>query len=75
LSKDRTGLVLNGSLADKVANSLEEIDEKTIFGQGFGLIVDIEVGPDGYMYILSHYNNLGEGSIFRIVPSVVKGQK
>jgi glucose/arabinose dehydrogenase len=72
LSKDRTSLMLNGSLADKVANSLEEIDEGKIFGQGFGLIVDIEVGPDGNLYVLSHYNNLGEGSIFRIVPSMVK---
>ena len=72
MSKDRTSLMLNGSLADKVANSLEEIDEKTIFGQGFGLIVDIEVGPDGNLYVLSHYNNLGEGSIFRIVPSMAK---
>ena len=62
--------MLNGSLADKVANSLEEIDEKTFFGQGFGLIVDIEVGPDGNLYVLSHFNKLGEGSIFRIVPSM-----
>jgi aldose sugar dehydrogenase len=70
LSKDRASLMLNGSLADKVANSLDEIDEKTIFGQGFGLIVDIEVGPDGNLYVLSHYNNIGEGSLFRIVPSM-----
>ena len=24
-----------------------------LFGQGFGGITDIEVGPDGYLYILS----------------------
>ena len=24
------------------------------FGQGFGGITDIKVGPDGYLYVLSH---------------------
>src|SRR5215207_1901483 len=70
LSKDRTNLALNGSLADRVANTPEEIDTNTLFGQGFGPVVDIEVGPDGYLYVLS-YNSLIEGTIFRIAPSTV----
>ncbi|HEX5978797.1 MAG TPA: hypothetical protein VFY68_16055, partial [Nitrososphaeraceae archaeon] len=38
---------------------------KALFGKGFGAITDIEVGPDGYLYIVS----IGLGEIFRIVPS------
>ena len=66
LNKDRTELVLTGKLSDKVANSSEEIDESDIvFGQGFGGITDIEVGPyDGYLYVVSSK----EGKIFRISP-------
>jgi len=66
LNKDRTELVLTGKLSDKVANSSEEIDESDIvFGQGFGGITDIEVGPyDGNLYVVSSK----EGKIFRIGP-------
>ena len=67
LNKDRTELVLTGKLSDKVANSSAEIDESDIvFGQGFGGITDIEVGPyDGYLYVVSSK----EGKIFRIGPT------
>ena len=34
-----------------------------IFGQGFGGITDLQVGPDGYLYVLSY-----TGSLFRILP-------
>jgi len=66
LNKDRTELVLTGKLSDKVADSSEEIYESDIvFGQGFGGITDIEVGPyDGYLYVVSSK----EGKIFRIGP-------
>ena len=63
LNKDRTELVLQGPLADKLADSDNE-NEEIIFGQGFGAITDIEVGPDGYLYIVSY----GQDKIFRIVP-------
>jgi aldose sugar dehydrogenase len=52
LNKKRTGLSLNASLDDKVANNKEEL-KQVIFGQGFGAITDIEVGPDGYLYVIS----------------------
>ncbi|HKG87778.1 MAG TPA: PQQ-dependent sugar dehydrogenase [Nitrososphaeraceae archaeon] len=61
LNEDRTQLELKGPLSDKVVNSLEELDQ-TIFGKGFPTIVDIEVSPDGYLYILTY-----GGSIYRIV--------
>ena len=56
LNKKRTGLVLNGSLADKVANNPNELQKGgIIFGKRFGGITDIQVGPDGYLYVLSLY--------------------
>jgi glucose/arabinose dehydrogenase len=70
LSKDRTNLALNGSLADRVANTPEETGRNIMFGQGFGPVVDIEVGPDGHLYVLSYYNSLVEGTIFKISPNV-----
>ena len=51
LNEDRTELVLEGSLADKVANADDE-NQGIIFGYGFGAITDIEVGPDGYLSIV-----------------------
>ena len=65
LNEDRTELVLEGPLADKIANTPEEMQE-TIFGEGFGGITDLEVGPDGYLYVVS----IGQGAIYRIVPGV-----
>jgi glucose/arabinose dehydrogenase len=63
LNKDRTQLFLEGPLADKVANADGE-NEGIIFGQGFGAITDIEVGPDDYLYIVGI-----QGTIYRIVPN------
>src|SRR5215208_4321432 len=68
LNEDRTELVLEGPLADKIANTPEEMQE-TIFGEGFGGITDLEVGPDGYLYVVS----IGQGAIYRIVPGVSGG--
>ena len=59
----RDGLVLDGSLSDKVANDAGEASS-TVFGTGFGGITDIKTGPDGNLYLLSY----GNGSIYRIIP-------
>ena len=56
--------MLNGSLSDKIANSTQEIND-VIFGKGFGGITDVEVGHDGYLYVVSY----GHGSIYRIIPN------
>jgi glucose/arabinose dehydrogenase len=66
LNEDRTGLLLDGPLADKVANTPQELQQGgVILGQGFGVITDMRVGPDdGYLYILTL-----QGSLYRIVPS------
>src|SRR6266487_4697164 len=62
LNQNRDGLVLNGAVADKVANSLDELNS-VIFGKGFGTITDLQVGPDGYLYVLTF-----GGILYRIVP-------
>jgi aldose sugar dehydrogenase len=65
LTGNRTNLILNGLLADKLSNNSTE-NQDIIFGEGFGGISDLEVGTyDGYLYVIS----LGHGSIYRIVPN------
>jgi glucose/arabinose dehydrogenase len=63
LNKNRTELLLNGVLQDKIANERSEL-AGILFGQGFdGGITDLEVSPyDGYLYMLT-----AAGSIYRIV--------
>jgi len=45
-------LELEKPLEDKIANTIGEMKD-TIFANGFGRITDLEIGPDGYMYVLS----------------------
>ena len=61
LNSERNGLQLNGTLADRVANSDPELQE-TIFAEGFGVPTDLEIGPDGMLYISS----LRDGAVYRI---------
>jgi aldose sugar dehydrogenase len=70
LSKDRTELAFpDGPLEDKIADTdkelLEENEEASlVFAKGFGIISDIQVGQDGYLYILT----FDRGSMYRILP-------
>jgi glucose/arabinose dehydrogenase len=78
LNNARNGLELTGSLKDKIANNSEE-RESVIFGRNFGGIVDLEISPDGYLYVLaiarldeltaSLNKDSGTGTVYRIVPS------
>jgi aldose sugar dehydrogenase len=52
LNEDRTKLVLDGSPKDKVLG-WQGVNEHNLFAQGPGGIIDIQIGPDGYMYVLS----------------------
>jgi len=65
LDQSRTGLALNGTLANKVSNTAQD-SEPLILASGFdGGITDLQVGPDdGYLYVLTF-----TGSIYRIVPT------
>ena len=65
--ENRSELVLNGSLADKVADSTDELEDYT-FAENLGIITDVEVGPDGNLYVLTGVREI-EGKIYRIVPS------
>jgi aldose sugar dehydrogenase len=63
LNQNRNGLLLKGPLIDKVADNDDELKD-VVFAEGFGLITDLEVGPDGYLYIVEI-----DGKIYRVVPS------
>jgi aldose sugar dehydrogenase len=52
LNEERTDLELRGTLSDRIANNGDNLQE-VVFGQGFGGITDLDVGPDGYLYVLS----------------------
>ena len=59
-------------LEDKVG-TIEELEQQgAIFGHGFGVITDIEVGPDGYLYVLSFGK---EGNLYRIVPIAANSEE
>ena len=53
LNKNRTALDLTGPLSDKIANSMDEL-KQIEFGDNFGVITDMKIGFDGYLYILSY---------------------
>ena len=69
LNEARDNILINDtSLGNVTALADNQVDETTenrplIFGQGFGGITDIQVGPDGYLYVLSY-----TGALYRIVP-------
>ena len=63
LNDNRTELVLDSPLDDKMADTDEELQDVT-FGSNFGIITDLQVGPDGYLYVVSY----GHGEIYRLLP-------
>lgn len=65
LNKDRTHLILGGPLKDRIVHPPDRLDS-VIFVKEMELITDLEVGPDGYLYVLSSVNH--DGTLFRIIP-------
>lgn len=63
LNGSRTGLLLDGPLADKVADNDDELDS-VVFAGDFGIITDMKIGPDGYLYFVV----FDEGKIYKILP-------
>lgn len=61
LNDERDGFDMSGALSDLVADSIEERDS-LLFGPSFGVVTDIQIGPDGDVYVLS----LNQSSIFKI---------
>ena len=64
LNQSRTGLLLNGSLSDGVANTNIENLYAVFAKINGGAVTDLEIGPDGLLYIVS----FGEGKIMRLEP-------
>jgi aldose sugar dehydrogenase len=61
LNQTRTGLLLGGSLSDGIANNNVEKLETVFAKINGGGITDLEVGPDGLIYIAS-----SNGKIMRL---------
>ena len=68
LTEDRKSLSLTDDLADLVFNKKDNASQ-IIFGLNFGIITDMDVGPDGYLYVVSGNRGTDEGAIYRIVPN------
>jgi len=65
LDEKRTGLDVKGQLKDIIADDFEELSN-VAFANGFGRITDIDIGPDGFLYILSTKKHMT--NIYRISP-------
>ncbi len=65
LNEKREGFKFSSpSLQDKVVD-IDDSMEEIIIGTGFRCITDIERGPDGFLYLVSH----GDRTIYRILPA------
>lgn len=69
LNNDRKSLSLTGDLSDLVLNKKDNASQ-IIFAENFGIVTDMEVGPDGYLYIVSGNRGTDAGAIYRIVPNM-----
>jgi glucose/arabinose dehydrogenase len=77
LTENRRELLVSGKIINKTVGSRED-PKDIIFATGIGRVTDIDVGPDGNLYILAHNlnidnPNLQRGSIFKISKLVEKG--
>ena len=57
-----------GGLADLVADDTTE-QNLVRFGQGFGSVTDIQIGPNGVVYVTS----IGNGTVYRLPGAVGHG--
>jgi aldose sugar dehydrogenase len=64
LNESRTGLSLDGSLSNRIANNDIEV-QQAVFAKLEGGITDLEVGPDGLLYIVTI-----NGKILRLEPTL-----
>jgi glucose/arabinose dehydrogenase len=65
LTPDRKDLILPQELSSRVIEKPTSPGvSKIVFGEGFAGITDLEVGPDGNLYVVS----IGLGSIYQISP-------
>jgi len=62
MNSSRNAFTLTGGNADLVADSAAERDQYRL-GNGWGVTTDIEVGPDGWLYVV----DLANGTVRRIM--------
>jgi aldose sugar dehydrogenase len=71
LNEQRTELDLLGPLSDKISVGAEDVRPYKL-AEGLGRITDLEIGPDGYLYIVSHEwdreSDQKIGTISRLIP-------
>ena len=67
LNSDRDSLDLSGDLGDLLYSKKDD-SSSIVFGENFGVITDLKVGPDGYLYVVSASRGTDEGAIYRVVP-------
>lgn len=67
LNSDRESLDLTGDLTDLLYSKKED-SSSIVFGENFGVITDLKVGPDGYLYVVSASRGTDEGAIYKIIP-------
>ena len=69
VNENRNGLNFNTQshpgLSDLVADTDDE-SSSIMLGTGFTGITDIETGPDGFLYVLTHDRETGDGNLYRI---------
>jgi glucose/arabinose dehydrogenase len=76
LSPDRLHVqVSDARLADRVADNLAKYDltesESLLWGTDFGVVTDIETGPDGRLYLVS----LSRGAVYKVSGPDENGKK
>jgi len=66
LNQNRTEI----DIQDKVLHSDSEAIQSDIIAEFKGGITDLQIGPDGYLYVLTHFEDEeSAGEIYRILPS------
>ncbi|MCK6456617.1 MAG: PQQ-dependent sugar dehydrogenase [Phycisphaerae bacterium] len=68
LNANRDAFVLSAPLNDLVANTGDD-QSSIIWGSGFGRLTDIQIGPDGYLYLVSN----GFNTIYKVRPQFPMG--
>lgn len=65
LNGQRNGFILSGTNEDGTANGqVQSRQGDIVLGKGFGLVTDIQVSPDDYLYILGY-----DGTVYKISSS------
>lgn len=68
LTEDRTDLLLPNTIKNKIVVGKED-EAPIVFAKNFGIVTDLQVGPDdGYLYVVSGNRADETGAIYRIAP-------